>query len=73
MTIEQIKSEYRPGDFRLIEQKTGLHYNTVRNHYSGKHRPEAQTERLLLEAWADLIEERRMWRAEIQKRLNSHQ
>lgn len=71
MTIEEIKKEYRTGDYQVVAQLAEVHPNTVMNHIHGKHRPKAQTERRLLEAWMTVIVERRKLREELRKRLTN--
>lgn len=73
MTIEEIKKEYRTGDYQTVAKKAGVHANTVMNHVHGRHRPKPDTERLLLQAWADVIGERLKFREELRKRLSNNQ
>lgn len=72
MTIEEINKERRIGDIKEVAAAAGVHFNTVRNHLSGKHTPKPDTERLLLEAWAAVITERRKWKADLKRRLSIH-
>lgn len=68
--IEQIKEEIRDGDYKLVAKRAGVHYNTVVNHIHGKHKTRFETEKRLINAWAEIINERRAWRAELKRRLN---
>lgn len=72
MTIEEIKKEYRSGDYKTVAELAGVHANTVMNHMRGRHRPKPKNERRIMEAWAAVIGERKRWRAELNKRLSNH-
>lgn len=73
MSIEEIKQEYRTGDYQAVAELADCHPNTVMNHIHGRNRPKADTERRLLEAWVNVIGERRKMREELRKRLSNNQ
>lgn len=72
MTIEEIKQEYRPGDYQTVANLAGVHANTVMNHVHGRHRPKPDTERRLLESWVSVIAARRKMKEELRKRLTTN-